>query len=312
MRPLWCIALLSAVIACGKKQATSTPDASTDPLAACQTGLCGNGPLVQMTTMAIVGSDGMGHSEGFHLAGADVRGGCPPSGFTDVSTHSVVDNQMANVLPVLEQQIGSALPTLIQNSINAGGLALVFEIVGDPTVDPTVTLVVHHGKGSPLLGADGLLLADQTVEIDAAPPLGICTGATFANGELSCGPFQLLVTIVVFGKTYDLSFLGTMITMKFPAAPTAISSTDAGDQDGGEADAGTPDTDIQVLMGGAVTIDNIQAIATEAGPEAGNLGPIVQEVIPGLADVEDPTTRKCERISGTLSATARPVFATTQ
>jgi hypothetical protein len=273
--------LLIVLSACGKPPA--------NPLAHCNTGLCGDGPLYGVATMQLAASDGKGHSAGFHLAGADT-GACPSSGFTNAATSTPVDNQVANVLPVLESYVGSALPTYIQTAVNDGGLFIVYEIVGDPTTDKTVDVVIHQGKGTPILGTDGYLLANQTVEVENTAPLGVCTGATVKNGVLSCGPFSLLTHVGVFQNVYALTFLETQMTMTLP----------------------TDGSDSQVVMGGAVTVENIQAIAAEAGGAAGDLQPVVQNVVPSLADVLDPVNHTCDRISGVLSITARSIFATTQ
>lgn len=276
------VTLALMAVACGKAPAAN-------PLAHCNTGLCGDGPVYGIATAALATSDGHGHSPGFHLAGADT-GACPSSGLTNPVTNTPVDNQVANVLPVLESYVGSALPTYIQTAVNDGGLYLVYEIVGDPASDKTVDLVLHQGKGMPILGTDGYLLADQTVEIESAPPLGICKGATISDGTLSCGPFTLMINIGVFQNVYALTFLETQMTMTLP----------------------TDGSDSQIVMGGAVTVANIQAIAAEAGGAAGDLGPVVDNVVPSLADVLDPVTHACDRISGVLMITARSVFATTQ
>jgi hypothetical protein len=279
MRRAAAIALAGLLAACGGKKA------SGDPLAHCGNGLCGDGPLFAVTSLALVAGDGHGHSAGFHLAGADT-GACPSSNLTS-PTGGVVDNQIANVLPVLYGQIGNALPTLVQNAVNDGGLSVILEIVGDPTRDTTVDLVMHHGFGVPLLGADGLFLADQTVALAAEPPLGICRGAKVSDGALSCGPFTAAFPIVVFGVRYDLTLEEVLMTMTLP----------------------TDGSDPQLLWGGAITVENIQQIATTAGPGAGNLMPIVQTVVPGLADIADPVTGNCDRISGALTMIVRSTFA---
>jgi hypothetical protein len=276
------ISLALLLAACGKPPAAN-------PLAHCNQGLCGDGPVYGIATAQLVASDGKGHSQGFHLVGADT-GACPASGFTNAATGTPVDNQVANVLPVLESYVGSALPTYIQTAVNDGGLFLAFEIVGNPETDKTVDVVVHQGMGSPLLGTDGFLLENQTIQIATGTPLGVCTGGTMKNGTLSCGPFTVLIHIGVFQNVYDLTFEETQMTMTFP----------------------TDGSDSQVIMGGAVTVANIQAIAAEAGGGAGNLGPVVNNVVPSLADVLDPVNHTCDRISGVLGITARPIFATVQ
>jgi hypothetical protein len=203
-------------------------------------------------------------------------------------TGAVIDNQVANVLPILYTYIGDALPTLIQNAVNDGGIALVMEIVGDAFKDGTVDLVVHQGNGAPLLGADALLLADQTLALEPQAPLGECLGGKISQGTLSCGPFDLRVPIVVFGVSYEVTFLGTFLTMTLP----------------------TDGSDSQILMGGAVAVANIQDVANTAGPGAGNLLPVVNNVVPSLADVQDPKNGQCDRISGALQISARTVFGT--
>jgi hypothetical protein len=282
MRILSILLLAVASISCGAPKKSTVVDVTK-----CGTGLCSDGPLYAISTITFLRSVDMTHSYGFHLDGADT-GACPSSNFVSPDGTPNIDNQVANVLPVLESQIGSALPTLVQNAVNDGGIALIFEIVGDATRDGTVDLVIHRGKGGPLLGADGLMLADQTLLLAPQKPLGICKGAKISKGVLSCGPFDLDLPVQVFGVDYLASFLQTMLTMTLP----------------------TDGTDSQLLVGGAITVQNIQTIAEVAGPAAGSgLASVVQNFVPGLADIPDPVTGNCTRISGAMTMTARSVYA---
>lgn len=275
-------ALLILMIAAGCGGTKPKPSV---PLADCK-GLCGDGPLYAVDTVQLEMPDAAGVCQGFNLSGSGPNI-CGTEPFVGPDGKADVDNQLARVYPILAGQIGSALPTDIQNSVNTGGLLLLIEIVGDPTTDTKVQLVMHAAAGTPLLGGDGLLLADQTYALKNEPPLGVCENATVSNGRISCGPFDLLIQIAVFGVPYQITFRSGLITMTLP----------------------TDGSDSQILFGASIEVADIMSLAEGIQNGPANLLGILQSTLPPLADIQDPKTGVCDRISGVLGMTARTAFA---
>ena len=264
--------------------------AKVDTYATC-TGLCGNGPLFATRTVDLVGADADGHARGFNLDGT--LGGhdadCPMEDYTAPDGTPGIDNQVAKLLPILEANIGKALPTLVQTSVNDGQLSILVEIIGldDPTRNGTVDVIFHQGAGKPLLGTDGIMLPGQTLQLVNRTPLGIARDAHVVNGEITTGRFDLSVTVGVFGKQYPLTFLDGIA--KF--TPTADGTGYSG------------------ILAGAVALSNVYAIADETDGGAGNLVQLVHDLLPSIADIADPVTKECNRLSGALATTMQPVFA---
>jgi hypothetical protein len=284
MRTLRLIGVLCAffVVSCGKKVEPPVD------LAQCK-GLCADGPLLAVATVKFLEANADGTAPGYDLDGVDgpVAIDCSANDYVSPEGTRGVDNQMATLLPVLKNLVGEALPTLIQNSVNEGGLSIIMEFVGldDPQNDEDVNIVFHRGQGTPLLDADGRLLAGQTYELADDTVLGVCRSGKLVNGKLHCSGFDLRVTIVVFGVTYRLTFRDLIFDMDLASDLESAS----------------------LVFGGTVLVDDIIGVANTIGDIAG-LDQTIKDAVPPFADIQDPTTGACNRISGTLAMSARLGF----
>lgn len=110
-----------------------------------------------------------------------------------------IDNQFAEVWGLAEPLIGEAVEGLLQGAINEGRFLLMLELEGaDNLEDDEVTLHLFRGSADPLVGAQGLILPDQTFRVDDSIAPSVVEGVRIEDGRLSAGPiaFQLPIDIL--------------------------------------------------------------------------------------------------------------------
>jgi hypothetical protein len=145
-----------------------------------------------------------GVSPGFDLDGSVTEAGgptgCGVEDYVSPEGTAGVDNAMAALLPFLESTEAAALEPLIQQKINEGELLLILEVAGldDPQNDDCVEVGFLRGTGMPALGSDGLLLADQTYELDPSVGESVRGQGAIRDGVLEAQDLGFLLPVVVF------------------------------------------------------------------------------------------------------------------
>ncbi len=253
-------------------------------------GVCGgDNPLFAAATMTFETEVSPGVAGGFDLDGVDgpSRPDCTAQDFVAPDGTRGVDNQLARLMPLLFQAIGSAFPTLIQNAINDGGLSMLYEVVPPSEEGGRPALAFHRATGAPLLDTEGLVLSGQTFAVKKAPPFAVCRDAAVEGRTIRCGPFDFPLALVVFGVLYELTFRDAVV---------AVTLDEAGER-------------AEMAVGGSVRLRDIFAITDniEDGPK--NLPDLVHTVLPPLADIIDRETEECDRISGAARLSFRTAFA---
>jgi len=283
LRIALCASLAPILLSCGQPP-------KKDPIDDCKTGICGDGTVLVMDSVELVSKAEDGTVRGFNLDNSEESPAydCDFDDYTDPEGNRGIDNQLAVLMPAMPANVQNVLPTLLQNSVNGGGLLLYWEFVGldDPKNDDKVHVVVHHGKGVPLLGTDNRILFGQTMELASQEHLGVCKNGTIKDGVLNCGPFPLKVVIMVFGKTYVLPLDGAYIRMKLSEDLSSGS----------------------VLAGGAVTQAAVDKIADTVA-EGDDTGGIIKKLAPSFMDLMSPGAETCDMISGTIAGTMRRGYA---
>ena len=143
-----------------------------------------------------------GVSEGFDLDGLDSSedgaDGCGIADYVNESGVEGIDNAMAQLMPILEQTEGAALESLIQQAISRGEVLMLFGLsdLEDPWNDEQITMTFARATGSPILGADGLIVSGQTFDRD--PEL---EPVVVDNGQMQDGLFEASGASVVFPVT---------------------------------------------------------------------------------------------------------------
>ena len=145
-------------------------------------------------------------AEGFDLDGR-VSGTCRVRDFTAPDGRTGIDNQLAALLPLVEEQIGGLrLDSLVQNAINTGQILLALEASGiDSYVDDgCLSLGMRRLTGTPLLGTDGFILRGQTLYPDPEAPYSRAEGATVTGGVFEAGPFDVALPVAILNANFVL------------------------------------------------------------------------------------------------------------
>lgn len=232
-----------------------------------------------------VGPDGV--APGFDLDGrvsdADDAQSCGKPDFTSPEGKPGIDNTFATLVPVIEKTGISAVETLLQASIQSGGVLLVLELDGlDSLVDDAeVKVTVRAGQGLPLLGTDGKLLTGQTFHVSSRDPSAHSGVSRLAGGVIETPPFDLDLPVSIFGKDYTLMEKGARLRFHL---------VDAEHVDGG-------------LLAGGLTIGSVRAIAKTAAEDQPEIMDIVEAVIGNAGDLARDDQGVCQQVSAVLAFT---------
>lgn len=197
---------LSLILLCAWGCASEGDGDSDTGLAATNGFFCDRqGPTRYLAVRTLVfGRAEEGVSHGFDLDDAVTVGGdatgCGVADYVSPDGTAGVDNAMAGLLPFLESTEAAALEPLIQQKINEGEVLLILEVAGldDAENDDCVEVGFLRGMGIPQLGSDGLLLADQTYELDSSVGEPVRAKGAIRDGVLEVQDLGFLLPIVVF------------------------------------------------------------------------------------------------------------------
>ncbi len=147
-------------------------------------------------------------SEGFDLDGL-IGMQCARRDYTDPDGTRGIDNALAGLLPVVEQQAvgGMRLDYLLEDSIAAGQILLGFELAGvdDPSDDGCVDVRFRRLSGEPLLGTDNLLLGGQTLYPDETAPINVLGTASMHGGMLETAPADIVIPVSILDAAFTLN-----------------------------------------------------------------------------------------------------------
>lgn len=225
-----------------------------------------------------------GQSEGFDLDGAEtVEGaadGCGIGDFAHPQGGGGIDNEFARILPLIEELGGAALELLVQDAIEAGELLLLTELAGldDELNDSCVDVSLLRGLGVPALGGDGLLLPDQSFELNTVVPPSELSCVPLVDGVLHASPITMRLPLAVFDELVDLTMHDGTLEMK---------RTEAG---------------WDVAIGGGVSVLEIQQNVESFDGIGEDIPVLVETVLGAHADLEGDVPGICDRISVTLRA----------
>lgn len=160
-------------------------------------------------------------SPGFDLDGVvsttGGRAGCDHVDYTTPDGAEGIDNSFGGLIPVIEAAGGSALPDLIQASIDAGELLIMAEMIGldDFESDDCVDVSFLRAAGAPTIGGDGRILPGQTFDRDLDAPGSSVDCATLEDGVLTAAPFSLRLPLEVFDERIDLTLVDGVFELTF-------------------------------------------------------------------------------------------------
>lgn len=145
-------------------------------------------------------------ADGFDLDDR-VGGTCGIRDFTAPDGRTGIDNQLAELLPLVESQIGGLpLDSLVQNAINNGQILLAFDLEGldDDEADGCLGIRLRRLSGTPLLGTDGYLLAGQTLYPDPIAPESLAEGGIITDGVITAGPVDVALPVAILNANFVL------------------------------------------------------------------------------------------------------------
>ena len=272
---------LLLLLACGGNE--KTPDRVAD-LGQCD----GAGPeQVLVARSLLVSREDGGVSDGFDLDGADSSGGCGVTDYVDSDGVEGIDNALAALMPILEATEAVVLEALVQDSINGGALLLMFGLsdLDDLSEDECVEVDVFKGLGIPMIGADGWLLPNQTLDINPDTPVTTAPVSTLADGRLEVGPIEeVWLTIAVLDLNASFKLSNVMVRLE-----PLEDGTWAG------------------MIAGGITIQDIIDVVTLQNVDD-SVFDLVGPALELMADLAPDDSGDCTELSMTLKLEAVPAF----
>lgn len=229
-----------------------------------------------------------GVSDGFNLDDRVSAPGdpaaCNTGDYVGLSGEPGIDNAFGALLPALNNTEFVGVEPLVQDTINAGSLLLLFDVAGfDGASDDCVQLSLMRGVAEPFVGHDSRIQAHQTFPIDEA----------FA-------PISAIGS--VDGGVVEVRGLEVNLPLQVFEANLVFSLFDAGIRftidESGEAYG---------VISGALDIDALVTVARTENVDP-TLAAVLEALLYSVADLEPDALGVCQRISAALQFTARPAY----
>lgn len=198
-----------------------------------------------------------------------------------------VDNQFARLLPLIDAAASlDSVEALIARTLNSGGLSLALQMerLDDFENDSCVEVSILSAEGAPRIGANGLIEAGQTLDVDPQTEAVAIDSASVEQGHLTAGPIDLHVPLTV--DTFDVP-----LTIR-----NAIISADL-DADG----------HLRGIIAGAIVVPEVVEEITQIDA-SGDLLDLVARILEREADLAQNDDDECEHLSVTLDFEAAPIF----
>jgi len=163
-----------------------------------------------------------GVSRGFDLDGFESEAGgntgCGHDDYLTPDGSGGVDNQIARLLPILDDTEARALEPTIQTAVNDGEILLMVEFRGldDLVNDDEVEVVFLRGGGRPSIGNDGFIEPGQTFDKRTDTPPVVVLDATVVDGVLTARGFESIdIPIDIFSAEFTLSVQQASLRFEF-------------------------------------------------------------------------------------------------
>jgi hypothetical protein len=233
-----------------------------------------------------------GTSDGFDLDGqvSEAGGGtgCGLADYRSPDGRAGIDNGFARMLPALELTEAAAVEDLFQEAINNGDFLLLYELLGadDLREDDCVQLNAVRGTGTVLLGTDGYLESEQTIDRDEDRPTASAHGLEIREGVLVAEGLELEL---------PLNILNASLTFHLYDASLRIEFSPDGEGGGRGMFAGSMDSAALVEVAHTQNVDPA-------------LADTLQALLDLNSDIDADGDGACERISVTFAYESRPAF----
>jgi hypothetical protein len=238
----------------------------------------------------IVSELSFGRAEGRVAPGFDLDGivgmQCGARDFTAPDGTPGIDNALAELLPLVEAQVGGLrLDSLVQNSIASGQILLAIQLAGvdDRTNDGCVGVRMRRLTGSPLLDAENRLLPFQTLYPDETTVINELGETRVTAGRIEPMPADLSLPVSILDARFTLDVRDAHLRLTYV---------------GNDA--------IEGIVAGGIEVEQILAVVVTLNiPD--DLMAMAELLIRSYADLV-PMGRDCGQISAVLTFRAIPGF----
>ena len=242
-----------------------------------------------------------GISSGFNLDGevSQLAGdtGCGRSDFVDEHGRQGVDNQFAELIPVLDPILGQPLNEALERTISEKAFIILLEVQGidHPLEDDCVQVNLFRATPQVLVGNDGYLLEGQSYAIDPDLPWAKAPQAWIEDGRVITTGFELELPISFSAITLNL-FLDQSY-LEFDLNSTLSTDEEGSTPQSTETQsnplASLP-SEIQGILGGSLPLEPL--IETIADIEASIVG-VARQLLLTKADLAPNEAGLCQAIS---------------
>jgi hypothetical protein len=196
-----------------------------------------------------------------------------------------VDNQLASLLPLVDNLTGGALDGAVQSAVNNGQLLLAFTIddVDDLCSDDQVTLRVQRVSGTPLVGADARLDPGQTFDL-MPEEIETVLPATIKNRQVEIGPATI---------PFPVAILDAQLTVRFYSGRLRLMLAEDGSMEG--------------LVGGGIDRDELMERVRGLTIRE-NLMTTIEGALGLFADLAPNDTGVCTQMSAAVRLSVRSAF----
>jgi hypothetical protein len=278
---LACAALLAG---CG-----DTPDASPDAGARCEVAK-GSATMV-ISRLAFVRADATrtGVADGFDLDGHDSASGdpigCGRQDYVGPTGALGVDNQLAQLIPLVDSMTGGVLDGALQTAINNGQLlvSITLDDLQNRCDDPSVTVTLRRVAGMPFVGSDMRVDPGQTFDLNRDAPITRARGRV-QGGVLSIDATDIPLPVEVLDARFILNLYGGRMRVRL-------------DEGGGG----------EGILGGGISVAEFSATAERFTISTALRG-AVGTTMRLMADLAPNADGRCQNLSAAMVVSLRPAF----
>lgn len=230
-------------------------------------------------------------ADGFNLDNRVSRLGdvltCRAGDLTSPSGEIGIDNQLARLMPTVDQMTGGAVDGAIQAAINNGQMLVAVSVAGidDDCNDDSVDVTVQRVEGMPFVGSDMSVDPGQTFDLMRMVPISRLHGR-ITDRTLLTDPAMLPLPVAILDEQFTLQFYDARVRLQI--SPTG------GDSHG--------------IIGGAISLREFAAVLAQIENIPESLKMQVNGGLSLFADLDRDAMGKCQKISGALRIMARPAF----
>lgn len=284
------LALAAWVLAaCGGE--TAQPDRCTT------SGEKTKGSVVTFATFARVVDSDKGIAEGVDIDGhASQQGdapGCYKQDFQSPDGRPGIDNELATLLPLVEEFVGDDnIDALLTAAIANGQLLIMFAVHGvdDPRNDDCVDVQLGAGSGSPFLDTNGDYEPYQTFGFDRdAAPVSTFARGSIRDGVLVARADNAVLPVRILDADFNLELRNAKLRFEVTPDPAGEGIRLSG------------------IASGGVHVDTLKDIISELNVGGDVIGAVLP-ILSGKADLLPNEDDICDHISAALKLNTTEAF----